>query len=83
MRRTTATIVPMNRVKIPVVLREDEDGYYVAEVPIIPGCTAHGKTMAEAMANIRQAAEQCLANREAEGWELPVSYQIAQIEVSL
>jgi predicted RNase H-like HicB family nuclease len=73
----------MNRVKLPVVLLEADDGSYVAEVPIIPNCSANGESMAEAMTKIREAAELRLAAREAEGWSLPESYQIAQIEVSL
>lgn len=33
----------------------DEDGAFVAEVPELPGCMAHGKKQAEALTNIRQA----------------------------
>jgi predicted RNase H-like HicB family nuclease len=32
-----------------------EDGYYVAEVPSLPGCISQGKTRQEAILNIEEA----------------------------
>ena len=61
--------------------KQGEDGYIVAEVPIIPGCLSQGITVEEALANIREATELSLENREAEGWELPRDYRAEQIEV--
>lgn len=48
-----------------VILEQDPDGGFVAIVPALPGCVSQGKTRAEVMANIREAAElyieDCLA----------------------
>ena len=41
--------------KLHAVIERDETGYYVAEVPALPGCVSQGKTLAEAKANIREA----------------------------
>ena len=43
--------------KFKVVIEKDETGYYVAEVPALPGCVSQGKTMKEAKANIKEAIE--------------------------
>ncbi|TAH49384.1 MAG: type II toxin-antitoxin system HicB family antitoxin [Chloroflexota bacterium] len=43
--------------KFPVVIRPGEDGYFVAECPVLPGCMSQGKTEKEALANIREAIE--------------------------
>lgn len=43
--------------KVKVVIEKDEAGYYVAEVPALPGCLSQGKTYDEAIANIREAIE--------------------------
>lgn len=72
----------MNEVTLPVVLRSGEDGYIIAEVPVIPGCISQGHTKEEALVNIREAAELCLENREAEGWELPVEYSFHEIQLA-
>lgn len=41
-----------------VVLHPGEDGYWVAEVPRLPGCISQGKSKEEAIANIREAIAQ-------------------------
>lgn len=38
-----------------VVISPGEDGWFVAEVPSLPGCVSQGRTRAEAVANIREA----------------------------
>jgi predicted RNase H-like HicB family nuclease len=43
--------------KLHVVIEQDENGYYVAEVPALPGCLSQGKTYEEAIANIKEAIE--------------------------
>ena len=32
--------------KLDVVIEKDETGYYVAEVPALPGCFTQGRTLA-------------------------------------
>ena len=43
--------------KLHVLIEQDEAGYYVAEVPALPGCLSQGKTREEAVANITEAIE--------------------------
>jgi len=43
--------------KLHVVIEKDEAGYYVAEVPALPGCLSQGKTHEEAIINIKEAVE--------------------------
>jgi predicted RNase H-like HicB family nuclease len=43
--------------KLHVRIEQDEAGYYVAEVPALPGCLSQGKTYEEAIANIKEAVE--------------------------
>jgi predicted RNase H-like HicB family nuclease len=33
----------------------DETGYYIAEVPALPGCISQGQTLEEAKENIKEA----------------------------
>jgi len=41
--------------KLHVIIEKDESGYYIAEVPALPGCLSQGKTHEEAIANIAEA----------------------------
>ena len=43
--------------KLHVIIEQDEEGYYVAEVPALPGCFSQGKTRKEAITNIKEAIE--------------------------
>ena len=41
----------------------NDDVVYVAECPVIPGCMTQGRTLDEALDNIREAVELCLEVR--------------------
>lgn len=47
-----------------VVIERDEDGYYVVNVPSLRGCHTQGKTLDEAIENIKEAIELCLEVEE-------------------
>jgi predicted RNase H-like HicB family nuclease len=40
-----------------VIIYPGENGYFVAEVPSLPGCISQGKTREEAIENIREAIQ--------------------------
>lgn len=40
-----------------VIIYPGEDGYWVAEVPSLPGCISQGKTKEEALTNIKEAIQ--------------------------
>ena len=41
--------------RFTIAIERDETGYYVAEVPALPGCLSQGKTPEEARKNIKEA----------------------------
>jgi len=53
-----------------VILYRDEDGFYVAECPSLPGCVTQGATKEEALQNIREAIRGYIAALEED--QLPV-----------
>jgi predicted RNase H-like HicB family nuclease len=44
----------MDRYEI-IIYWSDEDGIYVAEVPELPGCSAHGESYESALSNAKDA----------------------------
>jgi predicted RNase H-like HicB family nuclease len=50
--------------KLHAIIEQDEAGYYVAEVPALPGCLSQGNTYEEAVANIKEAVEGWLETME-------------------
>ena len=51
--------------KLHVVIEQDEAGYYVAEVPALPGCLSQGKTPAVVLAIVIEAVAGWLETMEA------------------
>ena len=52
-------ILKQNQFK--VVMERDEDGYFVASVPALPGCHTQAKTLPELMERVRDAIRLCLS----------------------
>ena len=65
-----------------VLIEQDEDGVYVAEVPALPGCLSQGKTRGEAIDNIKEAVTAYLESLKAHGEPVPPSISEEVIEVS-
>lgn len=38
-----------------VIITKDEDGFFVASAPSLPGCHSQGKSVEEVMSNIKEA----------------------------
>ncbi|HEY4493325.1 MAG TPA: type II toxin-antitoxin system HicB family antitoxin [Candidatus Paceibacterota bacterium] len=43
-----------------VVIRQDEDGFFVGSVPALPGCHTQAKTLPELRRRVREAISLCL-----------------------
>ena len=67
--------------KYRVLIAQDEDGVYVADVPALPGCISQGKTRAEALNNIQEAIEAYLESLRAHDEPVPPSIDEEVIEV--
>jgi len=44
-----------------VIAKDTEDGGFVVSCPALPGCHSEGETIEEALRNIRDAIQGCLA----------------------
>jgi predicted RNase H-like HicB family nuclease len=64
-----------------VILTPGEDGYWVAEVPSLPGCISQGKTREEALINIKEAIEGYIAALKDDG--IPVPKEHFQVLVAV
>ncbi len=54
-----------------VIIYRGEDGYWVAEVPSLPGCLSQGGTREEAIENIKEAIRGYVAALEQDGLPVP------------
>jgi predicted RNase H-like HicB family nuclease len=54
-----------------VIYWDNQDKIFVAEVPELAGCSAHGKTQIDAVKNINEAVELWLETAQEFGDEIP------------
>lgn len=64
-----------------VLIEQDEDGAYVAEVPALPGCISQGQTRNEALENIKEAIAGYVESLQAHGDPVPPSITEEVVEV--
>lgn len=50
----------MKNLHLPLVIEEDEDGVFIISCPSFNGCHSYGKTIDEALTNIREVIDLCL-----------------------
>jgi predicted RNase H-like HicB family nuclease len=50
----------MEKLHLPIIVELDEDEYYIVSCPLFKGCHTYGKTIDEAMENIKEVIEMCL-----------------------
>ena len=67
--------------KYRVLIEQDEDGMFVAEVPSLPGCISQGATRAEVLANIREAMQAYLESLKKHNEPVPLSITQEVVEI--
>ena len=65
-----------------VLIDQDEDGVYVAEVPALLGCVSQGQTRSEAVDNITEAIAGYLESLEVHGEPVPPSITEEVVEIT-
>lgn len=74
----------MKRYNLPVVVENDEDGYFVF-CPVLQGCYSQGDTYEEAMKNIQDAIKLCIEDTLSSNGkiEMPRSLSLTTLEVAV
>ncbi len=67
--------------KYPVVIHEDSEGGFWAEVPALPGCYSQGETIDEVMENVREAITGVLEVMKEQGRQPEPNIQILDVAV--
>jgi len=67
--------------KYRVLMEQDEDGMYVAEVPSLSGCISQGSSRGEVLKNITEAIEGYLESLKARNLPIPPAISEEVVEV--
>lgn len=50
----------LNKIHLPIMVEVDEDGMFIVSCPVFKACNSYGKTIDEALENIREVIEICM-----------------------
>ena len=64
----------MKTYRFQVIIEQDEDGFYIADVPALPSCHTQGKTFEEALENIREVPSICVQEMQGNGQTIDTHY---------
>ncbi|MPR35795.1 type II toxin-antitoxin system HicB family antitoxin [Salmonirosea aquatica] len=70
------------KLHFPIVLEQDEDNIFIASCPTFEGCHSYGKTVEEAMINIKEVIELCLEEQSIESYNQFVGFRELELEVT-
>ncbi len=69
--------------KFRVLIEQDEDGVFVAQVPSLPGCVSQGQTRADAIANIQEAIAGYLESLSDRNEAIPPAIEEEVVDVAV
>jgi len=72
----------MGKLRLPIIVEIDEDGYYIVSCPLFKGCHSYGRTIDEALENIREVIEMCLEETNAEDFNRFVGFRELEVTQS-
>jgi predicted RNase H-like HicB family nuclease len=63
-----------------VIIEQDEEGYYIAEVPELKGCHTQAKSLDTLMVRVKEAIQLCL---EVYGKRYPITHLVGVQKIAL
>ena len=64
---------------LPVIVSRGEDGFYIVQCPALQGCFTQGRTLDEALKNIKEVIELCL--EEKDGQEMADTFNAEDVSL--
>lgn len=71
-----------NTFHFPILIEQDEDGVYILSCPSFKGCHSYGKTVEEALANIREVIVMCMEETPAKELNKFIGFRELEVKVA-
>ena len=75
----TTSAFKYQNIQLPLFVEKDKDGFYVVECPLFEGCYSQGKTLDEALKNIREVIALILEEKKSQ--EIIRSYRPKELSL--
>ncbi len=67
--------------KVILERNDDEEGYYTATVPALPGCVTQGRTKEETLERVKEAIQGYLESLRKDGIPTPRDVELEEVAV--
>ena len=68
---------------LPILVEQDEDNVYIVSCPVFKGCHSYGKTIDEALANIKEVIDICMDEEKEKISEINRFVGFREMQVSI
>jgi len=68
-------MTPGKEIHLPVLVELDENGVFIVSCPLYKGCHTYGKTIDEAMSNLKEVVQMCIEEEGAESTNTYVGFR--------
>jgi predicted RNase H-like HicB family nuclease len=68
---------------LPILVEQDEDNVYIVSCPVFKGCHSYGKTIEEALVNIKEVIDMCIDEEKEKVSEINRFVGFREMKVSL
>lgn len=72
----------METIHLPLMIETDEDGIFIVSCPAFKGCHSYGKTVDEAIANVRGVIAMCMEEERPEQLNRFVGFREIEVPTS-
>lgn len=73
------TLKKQNTIHLPILVETDEDGMYIVSCPVFKGCHSYGKTIEEAIENIKEVIDMCMEEERPENLNRFVGFRELEV----
>jgi predicted RNase H-like HicB family nuclease len=68
---------------LPILVEQDEDNYYIVSCPVFKACHSYGKTIDDALENIREVIDMCIEEEKEKDLEVNRFVGFREMQVPL
>jgi len=68
---------------LPILVEQDEDNIYIVSCPVFKGCHSYGKTIDEALVNIKEVIDMCIEEETEKTTEINRFVGFREMQVTL
>jgi predicted RNase H-like HicB family nuclease len=68
---------------LPILVEQDEDNVFIVSCPVFKGCHSYGKTIDEALVNIKEVVDMCIEEEKEKVSEINRFVGFREMQISI